>query len=151
MKGLTALISGLLFGAGLSIGGMTDPAKVIGFLDLAGAWDPSLAFVMGAALCITVPSFQLLGKSEKPLLEARFFRPTRTDLDVRLLAGATLFGVGWGIAGFCPGPAIASLSSGSPLVIAFVLAMMAGMWLADRINQWLPPPPPSAKAVASTS
>ena len=125
-----AAFAGALFGAGLLISGMTDPAKVIGFLDLAGAWDPSLAFVMGAALCITVPSFQLLGKSEKPLLEARFFRPTRTDLDVRLLAGATLFGVGWGIAGFCPGPALTALPIAANGTLIFVPFMLGGMWIA---------------------
>ncbi|MGQ0502488.1 MAG: DUF6691 family protein [Panacagrimonas sp.] len=132
MKLLVALAAGTLFGAGLALGGMTDPAKVIGFLDLAGKWDPSLAFVMGAALCVTLPVFQLNKARSRPLLETRFFLPTRTDLDPQLIGGATLFGIGWGVAGLCPGPAIANLVSGSPQVLAFVIAMVAGMWLRDR-------------------
>lgn len=132
-KALVALIAGMLFGAGLMLGGMTDPAKVIGFLDLAGRWDPSLAFVMGAALCITLPVFQLLRGRSRPLLDTRFFLPTRTDVDAPLLGGAVLFGVGWGIAGLCPGPAIANLASGAPMGLAFVVAMIAGMWLRDRV------------------
>ena len=133
MKALVALLAGIIFGAGLFIGGMTDPGKVIGFLDLAGRWDPSLAFVMGAALCVTLPTFQLLKGRSRPLLEERFFLPTKTDLDPRLLIGAALFGIGWGIAGLCPGPAIANLSTGSLQILGFVLAMIAGMWLQDRL------------------
>lgn len=133
MKSLVALLSGLLFGMGLVIGGMTDPAKVIGFLDLAGKWDPSLAFVMGAALCVTLPTFQLLLRDRsRPLLDERFFLPAKRDLDPQLIGGAVLFGVGWGIAGLCPGPAITSLSAGTPEMLAFVAAMVAGMWLRDR-------------------
>lgn len=134
MRGLVAFVSGLLFGAGLLVGGMTDPAKVIGFLDLAGHWDPSLAFVMGAALCVTLPTFQLLKGRNRPLFEERFFLPTKTDLDPQLLGGAALFGIGWGIAGLCPGPAIANLASGSMEVLGFVAAMIAGMWLRDRLS-----------------
>lgn len=130
---LVSLVAGTLFGAGLVIGGMTDPGKVIGFLDLAGRWDPSLAFVMGAALCITLPVFQfVVRRRSQPMLDVRFHLPTKTDLDPQLLGGAVLFGIGWGIAGLCPGPAIANLVSGSPEVAAFVAAMMAGMWLRDR-------------------
>lgn len=131
---LVALIAGVLFGAGLVIGGMTDPGKVIGFLDLAGRWDPSLAFVMGSALLVTLPVFQLVvRKRSRPLLDARYYLPTKTDLDPQLLTGAALFGIGWGIAGLCPGPAIANLVSGSPEVLGFVAAMVAGMWLRDRV------------------
>lgn len=133
MRGLVAFASGLLFGAGLLVGGMTDPAKVIGFLDLAGHWDPSLAFVMGAALCVTLPTFQLLKGRSRPLLEDRFFLPTKSDLDPQLLGGAALFGIGWGVAGLCPGPAIANLSTGSLEVVGFVAAMVAGMWLRERL------------------
>lgn len=133
MKGLIALLSGLMFGAGLAIGGMTDPAKVIGFLDLAGAWDPSLAFVMGSALLVTVPTFQLLKGYGEPLLGGRFYLPTKQDLDPKLIGGAILFGTGWGLAGLCPGPAIANLWTGSPQVLAFVVAMVTGMWLRDRV------------------
>ena len=143
MRAFVALFAGVLFGMGLMLGGMTDPAKVIGFLDLAGRWDPSLAFVMGGALCVTFPAFQLLLRRGRPLLEERFFMPTRTDLDARLMGGAVLFGVGWGIAGLCPGPAVANLAFGSPEVAAFVAAMVAGMWLRDRVTS-----PPGASLAA---
>lgn len=134
LQSLVSLIAGMLFGAGLVVGGMTDPGKVIGFLDLAGQWDPSLAFVMGSALCVTLPVFQLvIRKRSRPVLGARFFLPTKTDLDPSLLGGSALFGIGWGIAGLCPGPAIANLVSGAPEVLAFVVAMVAGMWLRDRV------------------
>ncbi len=146
MKAAVALLAGLLFGAGLFIGGMTDPGKVIGFLDVAGRWDPSLAFVMGAALCVTLPTFQLIKRRNRPVLEKRFFLPARTDLDPPLIGGAVLFGVGWGLAGLCPGPAIANLSTGSPPVIAFVIAMIAGMWLRDRLQSG-----PTAATVAGAS
>ena len=134
LQSLVSLIAGILFGAGLVVGGMTDPGKVIGFLDLAGQWDPSLAFVMGAALCVTLPVFQLvIARRSRPVLGSHFFLPTKADLDPQLLGGAVLFGIGWGIAGLCPGPAIANLVSGAPEVLAFVVAMIAGMWLRDRM------------------
>lgn len=135
MKGLVSLACGVLFGFGLALGGMTDPAKVVGFLDLAGRWDPSLAFVMIGALMVTLPSFQFLIRRGRPLLETRFFLPARRDLDGRLMAGASLFGIGWGLAGFCPGPAIAALYTGSPQVLAFVLAMIAGMSLSELFTR----------------
>lgn len=135
MKQFIALLAGLIFGAGLVLGGMTDPAKVVGFLDIAGQWDPSLAFVMGCALCITVPTYQLLMPARaQPLFEKRFYLPTRTDLDTQLIGGAALFGIGWGLAGLCPGPAIASLYTLNPQILAFVVAMIAGMWLRDRLT-----------------
>ena len=108
---LVALLAGTLFGAGLAISGMTDPGKVIGFLDLAGQWDPSLAFVMGAAICISLPTFQLLRGRSKPVFASQYFLPTKQDLDPQLILGAVLFGIGWGIAGLCPGPAIANLAA----------------------------------------
>lgn len=129
---LVSLIAGLLFGAGLALGGMTDPGKVISFLDVAGAWDPSLGFVMGSALLITFPVFAWVRRAGKPLLAERFQLPTKKDLDPQLLAGAALFGIGWGIAGLCPGPAIANLAAGSPQILLFVVAMVGGMWLRDR-------------------
>lgn len=133
-QSLVALIAGILFGAGLVVGGMTDPGKVIGFLDLAGPWDPSLAFVMGSALCVTLPVFQfVVRKRSQPILGTRFHLPTKTDLDPQLLVGSALFGIGWGIGGLCPGPAIANLASGSPEVLAFVVAMIVGMWVRDRV------------------
>ena len=135
MKNLIALLAGGIFGAGLVLGGMTDPAKVVGFLDLFGRWDPSLAFVMGTALCITVPTYQFLvpGRS-RPLFEGRYFLPTKSDLDAPLLGGAALFGIGWGVAGFCPGPAISSLHTGNLQIVGFVAAMAVGMWIRDRIT-----------------
>lgn len=128
---LIALVAGLLFGAGLALGGMTDPAKVIGFLDISGRWDPSLAFVMGTALVITFPVFAWVRRRERPLFADVFHLPTRQDLDPHLLTGAALFGIGWGIAGLCPGPAVANLASGSAEMLLFVATMMAGMWLRD--------------------
>jgi uncharacterized membrane protein YedE/YeeE len=148
VRSIVALCAGLLFGMGLMLGGMTDPAKVIGFLDLAGRWDPSLAFVMGGALCVTLPTFQLLKSKARPLFETRFFLPTRQDVDGTLLGGAALFGVGWGIAGLCPGPAVANLAFGTPEVLGFVAAMVGGMWLRDRISRR--PQTGSGVPVAST-
>ena len=134
LQSLVSLLAGVLFGAGLVVAGMTDPGKVVGFLDLAGQWDPSLAFVMGAAVCVTLPVFQWVIKGRtRPVLGARYYLPTKADLDPQLLGGAVLFGIGWGIAGLCPGPAIANLASGSPQVLAFVVAMIAGMWVRDRV------------------
>ncbi|MDH4458655.1 MAG: YeeE/YedE family protein [Nevskia sp.] len=127
-----SLVSGLLFGAGLALGGMTDPGKVVAFLDVTGAWDPSLAFVMGSALLVTFPVFAWVRRSARPLFAERFQLPTRRDLDPQLQVGAALFGIGWGIAGLCPGPAIANLAAGSPEILLFVVAMVAGMWLRDR-------------------
>ncbi len=135
MRLLTALLSGLLFGAGLAISGMTDPARVRGFLDLLGAWDPTLAFVMGGALLVNTPLYWLTRRRAAPLFEPAFSVPTRHDLDARLIGGAALFGIGWALAGYCPGPALVSLSTGSGLVLGFCLAMFAGMMLADRIGR----------------
>lgn len=131
MRTAVALLCGVVFGLGLAVSGMIDPAKVIGFLDFAGAWDPTLAFVMGGALLVTVPSFRLVLKRPRPVLADNFSLPTRSSLDGRLLGGAALFGVGWGLVGFCPGPAVAALapalSTGLTPVFAFVGAMLAGM------------------------
>jgi uncharacterized membrane protein YedE/YeeE len=120
-------LSGLLFGLGLTVSAMVNPAKVIGFLDLFGNWDPSLALVMGGGLAVTVPAFQLILKRDRPLLESRFFLPTSKDIDPRLVGGAVLFGVGWGIAGLCPGPALTSLVTFNSAIWLFVLAMIGGM------------------------
>ena len=133
MKAFASLLAGLLFGLGLAISGMTNPAKVIGFLDVTGRWDPSLMFLMGTALLIAIPAFQLAKRGHRhPLLAPSFSLPTRNDVDARLLGGASLFGVGWGISGFCPGPAIAGLAAALPQTFMFVGAMIAGMWLYDR-------------------
>ncbi len=131
---LVALFSGTLFGLGLAVSGMVDPAKVIGFLDIAGDWDPTLAFVMGGALLVTIPAFHLILKRPHPVLADDFELPTKKEVDVRLLGGATLFGVGWGLAGFCPGPSVTALASGLAPVFAFVAAMFAGMALYKWIS-----------------
>lgn len=134
MKPVVALVAGVLFGVGLAVSGMANPGKVIGFLDLAGRWDPSLAFVMGGALLVTIPAFQLAMRSRGPLLGGTFQMPTRKDIDGRLVGGAALFGLGWGIAGFCPGPAIAGLATLLPQTILFVVTMTAGMIAYDRLS-----------------
>lgn len=136
LKTIVALFSGALFGVGLVVSGMADPRKVIGFLDVAGDWDPTLAFVMGGALLITVPAFRLILRRSRPVLADGFALPTKSAVDARLIGGAALFGIGWGISGFCPGPAVAALSTGLTPVLAFVASMLAGMavyaWGFDR-------------------
>jgi uncharacterized membrane protein YedE/YeeE len=132
MPVLVSLLCGLLFGAGLAVGGMTNPAKVIGFLDVTGTWDPSLAFVMGGALSVNAAAYALTRRRPAPLFAERFALPTLLHLDRELVTGAALFGVGWGLVGLCPGPALASLLRGELPVYAFVLAMTAGMWLERR-------------------
>lgn len=130
VRGLAwVFLSGLLFGLGLTVSGMINPAKVIGFLDIAGAWDPSLALVMAAGLAVTVPSFHFILKQKRPLFEAKFFLPGKSELDVRLILGAVCFGIGWGLAGLCPGPALAAITSLDSSVLSFVAAMIAGMLL----------------------
>lgn len=122
---------GFLFALGLGLGGMTQPAKVIGFLDLFGHWDPALAFVMGGAVSVTFVGYRWALKRPAPLLWTRFEVPTRRDIDWQLVTGATLFGTGWGMAGFCPGPALTALGSGKLDVFIFVAAMVAGFLLKD--------------------
>jgi len=129
LRMLAALVSGSLFGAGLAVSGMINPEKVLGFLDLAGRWDPTLAFVMGGALLVALPAFRLVLRRESPLLAPRFDLPAKREVDARLILGSAVFGVGWGLGGFCPGPAVAALVTGRGAVIAFVLAMLAGMAL----------------------
>jgi uncharacterized protein len=122
----SALAAGLLFGLGLAISQMTNPAKVLNFLDVTGRWDPSLLLVLGAAVLVTVTSFRWVLRREAPLFDARFHVPSRRDLDRRLLIGAAIFGIGWGIGGYCPGPAFASLSAFGRDAFVFVAAMIAG-------------------------
>ena len=125
---ITALASGLLFGMGMMLSGMVDPNKVIGFLDVAGAWDPSLAFVMGGALMVFMPMyFLVIRPRQKPVCASTFSVSTKTEIDKRLLIGAGLFGVGWGLAGICPGPAVTSLPSLNGTMWAFFVAMLIGM------------------------
>lgn len=134
MKLFAALACGVAFGAGLTLAGMTDPSRVIGFLDMYGQWDPSLAVVMASALAITLPAFRWAGRRARPMLEHRFHHPERTRVDHELIRGAIVFGIGWGLAGLCPGPAIAALASGEPQLVAFVLAMLVGMAARDYTN-----------------
>jgi uncharacterized membrane protein YedE/YeeE len=128
---IASLLCGLIFGAGLLISGMVQPAKVLAFLDVFGAWDPSLAVVMAAALAVSIPGFRLAKSNARPILAPQGFWPTRNDIDRPLLAGAALFGIGWGLVGLCPGPALESLATLSPGVFVFVAAMAAGMILHD--------------------
>ncbi|GAB0117084.1 DUF6691 family protein [Acidisoma sp. 7E03] len=129
MKPFAGLLAGLVFGLGLAVSGMMDPARVIGFLDVAGAWDPSLAFVLAGAVAVSTLGVVLARRRAAPLWAARFAWPTVRRVNVKLLMGAALFGVGWGLAGFCPGPAIASLPLGLWRGALFVAAMLAGMAL----------------------
>lgn len=134
---VSAFVTGVLFGLGLAISEMIDPARVIGFLDVAGPWDATLLFVMGGALAVTVPGFPLILSRPHPLLAAKFSLPTRNKIDGPLIGGAVIFGAGWGLAGFCPGPALAALASLSPTVVSFVAAMIVGQWLASRVEAGL--------------
>lgn len=127
MTRVFAFLSGFLFAAGLAVSGMTRPDKVIAFLDVLGDWDPSLMLVMAGAIAVYMPAHRWALRMRSPLLASSFSLPTRRDIDVRLLIGAALFGVGWGLAGYCPGPGLASLGSASAAAIAFVTAMLAGM------------------------
>jgi uncharacterized protein len=124
---LVSIVTGLLFGTGLSISGMVLPAKVIGFLDVAGDWDPSLAFVMIGAILVHVPFVRWINRQKISLLGDGLSLPTRKDIDWRLVVGAAVFGIGWGIAGVCPGPGIVNLVTFAPGIVAFVAAMIVGM------------------------
>jgi uncharacterized protein len=134
MAAFVAFAAGGLFATGLAIGGMTRTSKVRGFLDFAGSWDPSLLFVMGGAVSVYFVLHRVVLRRPRPFFDATFHLPTRKDLDGRLLAGAALFGVGWGLVGYCPGPGLASLASGSVAPVVFVAAMAAGMWLQRRLE-----------------
>lgn len=130
-----AYLAGAIFGTGLLLSGMTQPAKVIGFLDVTaarGAWDPTLAFVMGGAVLVHMIGYRLARRRTRPLFDAGFHIPTRRDLDLRLIGGSAVFGAGWGLAGYCPGPALVSAASGATPALVFVGAMIAGMAIAGR-------------------
>ena len=128
-----AFAAGALFGAGLAISGMTDRSVVLGFLDVAGQWDPTLAFVMAGALAVTIPLSRAVLKRESPALGGEFRVPQRDAVDARLLAGASIFGVGWGIAGYCPGPALVGIAAGLRDAWIFLPAMVAGSFVAGRL------------------
>ncbi|MEL7522746.1 MAG: DUF6691 family protein [Cyanobacteria bacterium J06553_1] len=130
-----ALIAGIIFGVGLGLSQMIDRQRVLGFLDLAGNWDPTLLFVLGGAVAVTVISFRFVLNRNTPLLSAQFYVPTRQDIDWRLIAGAALFGIGWGIAGYCPGPGIAALATGDRNPVFFLLSMVAGMIVFNHYDQ----------------
>lgn len=124
---ISEFLTGLLFGVGLIVSGMTDPGKVIGFLDLGGLWDPSLALVMGGAIMVGVVAFAVARKRTTSFFGAALHVPTSRDIDRRLVAGSLVFGIGWGLAGFCPGPALVAFGMGVPKAVVFVVAMLAGM------------------------
>lgn len=130
---LSSLVVGATFGFGLALSEMINPARVIGFLDVAGRWDPTLLLVMGGALAVTLPLFPLILRRRAPLLDGQFALPTKTRVDGSLILGAVIFGAGWGLGGFCPGPVLAALASGLPSVVLFVISMLAGQWLAAQI------------------
>ena len=132
---LSEFFVGLLFGWGLLISGMTDPSKVIGFLDLAGSWDPSLAMVMGGAIAVGFFAFGSAKKRTSNFFGGALHLPTSSDIDKRLLLGSLLFGAGWGLAGFCPGPGIVSMADGQPKAVVFVAAMIAGMLVFEWIDR----------------
>jgi len=132
---LSSLLAGLVFGLGLIVSGMANPAKVLGFLNLAGPWDPSLAFVMAGAIAVGFFAFLLAKKCRRSLLDAEMKLPAAGSIDRRLLAGSLLFGMGWGLAGFCPGPGLVVLGMGEPKAAVFVLAMVAGMVLFELIEK----------------
>lgn len=133
MQRVIAFLVGLLFGWGLLLSGMTDPGKVLGFLDLSGAWDPSLAFVMGGAIAVGFFAFALARRRTRTFLGGALHLPTATAIDRPLVVGSLLFGAGWGLAGFCPGPAIVSLASGQAKAAVFVVAMLAGMLVHEAV------------------
>ncbi len=131
---VVAFVSGVLFSAGLVLSGMTHPAKVQGFLDVSGRWDPSLAFVMGGAIAVMAPIVALVRRRGRPLFDTTLHEPKPKAIDARLVGGSVLFGVGWGIGGLCPGPALVSLATGSLPIVAFVAAMLVGIWVVDRVS-----------------
>jgi uncharacterized protein len=138
MQELASFLCGLIFGAGLLISGMTQPTKVLGFLDIFGRWDPTLAFVMVGALAISGVGYKLAKRQRQPVFAVRHLWPNRTDIDRPLVVGSVLFGIGWGLVGLCPGPALENLASLSPHVIVFVIAMIVGMSAQDLWERRLP-------------
>lgn len=135
MKAIVGLLCGMVFGVGLAMSGMTDTAKVLGFLDITGQWVPDLAFVMGGAVLVTLIAFRFVLKMKKPLLNRRFSLPGSSIIDGRLLGGAAIFGIGWGVYGYCPGPAIAALTYLDSKTAMFVAAMLVGMALANKLGK----------------
>jgi uncharacterized membrane protein YedE/YeeE len=135
VSALAAFLAGLVFGAGLLVSGMTDPGKVKGFLDVAGSWDPSLTFVMAGAILVAFFAFRLAGRRGRTFLGGALHLPNRRDIDLRLVAGSIVFGIGWGMAGFCPGPALVAFASGVDQAAVFVIAMLGGMLVYTAIER----------------
>lgn len=135
MRALLALLSGLLFGGGLALSGMMNPARVRGFLDIFGVWDPTLAFVMGGAVLVMAVAWRIQTRMHRPAMAAEFHLPGTRLIDARLVAGAALFGIGWGMAGLCPGPAIGSLANAATPAATFIAAMLAGMAIFKLVDR----------------
>lgn len=136
MRNVAALLAGAVFGTGIAISGMINPAKVQNFFDLAGTWDPSLAFVMAGALLVTFVGYRLVLKRPAPVFDTSFHLPAKKQLDLPLLAGAATFGIGWGITGFCPGGSIPALGLAEPSALIFIAAMVVGIALARVTGNW---------------
>lgn len=134
MRIVAAYLIGLIFGVGIAISGMANPAKVLNFFDIAGTWDPSLIFVMGGALVTTFIGYKLVFGRSAPIIEGKFQLPTNNKIDLKLVGGSAVFGIGWGIAGFCPGGALPALGTGRWEVIAFVVALLVGVFLAKFLQ-----------------
>lgn len=134
MRLLSAFAIGLIFGLGIAISGMINPAKVLNFFDIAGTWDPSLAFVMGGALAVAIPGYRLVFRRPAPMLDVRFQLPDTRVIDRRLVLGSATFGVGWGIAGFCPGGALPAIGTGRPEVFIFIAALIGGLFIARGLQ-----------------
>lgn len=135
---LMSLISGLLFGIGLVVSGMVNPNKVLGFLDITRNWDAALIFVMGGAVVFNLFSFKFIKGKSKPIITGEFHWPTKKDIDTRLIMGSVIFGMGWGIAGICPGPAIVNLATFEMKALLFTAAMLAGMYLFKVVEKYMP-------------
>ena len=129
MKQIIVFLAGLLFSSGLMVSGMVNPAKVLGFLDLFGSWDPSLAFVLLGAVIVTFFGYRIVLQRPRPIFQTRFFVPARSDIDLNLVAGSALFGIGWGLVGLCPGPAIAAFAVSPAKIVVFLSAMIIGMYI----------------------
>lgn len=134
MRLVSAFIIGLIFGTGIAVSGMINPAKVLNFFDITGSWDPSLIFVMAGAFVTTFVGYRIVLRRPAPLIEERFQIPTNTRIDLKLIGGSAIFGLGWGIAGFCPGAALPALGTGKPEVFAFVAALLIGLWVARKLQ-----------------
>ena len=135
-RNLSALVAGLIFGLGLTVSQMINPEKVLAFLDVFGNWDPSLAFVMGGGLVVTAIGYRLAWRRNQPIFAEKFQVPGNRKIDARLAVGAILFGIGWGLAGLCPGPAISALTLGGPKIYIFLVAMAAGMGASEMLKSW---------------